>query len=170
MSTAPVLEDTFTIPEGARDIDTGMDIRYGDRLVFSASGEIWAGVWFTGLNGPQGWGNIDYSSKWPLPASHPYCLLGKLDGRYFYLGTGWDRYYRGRNSRLFLRINDDAPGNGSGAFTCHVAVYRGGTRELPSATEQGRPVPPPELLAAIEQGTPVPPPELADFQQAGAGQ
>ena len=111
----PVFDTIVAVNEGDRDVDTQIDVEYNDRLVYSANGEIWAGVWFTGLNGPQGWDNIDYSPKFPLPGTHPYSLLGRLDGRLFYIGRGFDRYYRGRNSRLFLRINDDSPGNGSGA-------------------------------------------------------
>jgi len=32
--------------------------------------------------------------------------------------------YRGPGSKLFLRINDNQPGNGSGAFQAHVEVYQ----------------------------------------------
>lgn len=123
MSTL-VAEQTIQVNERDFDVDTNLDIRTGDRLVISASGEIWAGVWLTGRNGPDGWNNIDLNPKFPLVCSHPYCLLGRLDGRYFFAGSGIERVYTGRDSRLFLRINDDAPGNGNGAFTAHIEVYR----------------------------------------------
>ena len=112
------------VNEGDWDVDTHMQVHQGDTLIFHAEGQIWAGVWFTGNNGPRGWNNISNDPKFKLPSSHPYCLLGKLDTGYFYVGD----YNRIDNApdqgELFLRINDDLPGNGSGAFQCLVQVYR----------------------------------------------
>jgi hypothetical protein len=106
------------------DVDTHIGVRQGDTLIFQATGQIWAGVWFTGNNGPRGWNNIDNDPKFPLPATHPFCLLGKLDNGYFYVGD-YNRLDRtGDQGNLYLRINDDVPGNGSGAFMCTVQLYR----------------------------------------------
>lgn len=116
--------DGVTVEEGSYDVDSGLEVRYLDYLVMEGTGNIWAGVWLTGENGPQGWNNIDPDRKFPLPGSHPYCLLGRLDGRYFYVGRGLSTFYRGRGSRLSLRTNDDRPGNGSGAFQCKIQQYR----------------------------------------------
>ena len=61
-------------------MDTGIDILPEDTIVFNASGEIWAGVWLTGKNGPGGWNNVEYDLKFPFhgtPESHPYCLLAR---------------------------------------------------------------------------------------------
>src|SRR5215218_1722812 len=88
-----VVDKTVTVNESDFDVDTGVDVRTGDRLVVSASGQIWAGVFGTGNNGPQGWNNIDCDPKFPLPCSHPYALLGKLNGSYFYIGSGIDRIH-----------------------------------------------------------------------------
>jgi hypothetical protein len=48
------------------------------------------------------------------------------DRNYFYIGEGRTRepYNGERLNRLCLRINDDLPGNGNGAFTCRVRVWR----------------------------------------------
>lgn len=106
------------------DVDTHIGVRQGDTLIFQATGQIWAGVWLTGNNGPRGWNNIDNDPKFPLPATHPFCLLGKLDNGYFYVGD-YSRIDRTADQgNLYLRINDDVPGNGSGAFTCTVQIYR----------------------------------------------
>jgi hypothetical protein len=106
------------------DVNTHIDVRRGDTLIFHAWGSIWAGVWFTGNNGPQGWTNRDNNPKFPLPGAHPYMLLGKLDTGYFEVGS-YRRLDQTPNSgRLYLRINDDVPGNGNGAFQAQVAVYR----------------------------------------------
>lgn len=121
-----VANQTFTVHESDFDVNTFIDVQPGDRLVFSASGEIWAGVWFTGNNGPDGWDSIENSSIFPLPGSHPFSLLGRLGSRYFFIGQGLQRAQTeiGVVRRLFLRINDDVPGNGNGAFTCQVQVFR----------------------------------------------
>jgi hypothetical protein len=149
-----VYDNIVSVNEGDRDVDTQMDIKFGDRLVFSAYGEIWAGVWFTGRNGPQGWDNIAYDRKFPLPGTHPYCLLGRLDGRLFYIGIGFDRFYLGRNSRLYLRINDDSPGNGDGSFFCHIQVYRESvlaTRGLMTSRSQQKPAASPVASPVVSE-------------------
>jgi hypothetical protein len=113
------------VPESSTGVDTGFDVQPLDRMVFRASGEIWAGVWLTGENTPRGWNNTDNDPKFPLPGGHPYSLLGRLGGLYFEIGDGLERVWNGPGAeRLFLRTNDDTPGNGSGAFTCNVQVFR----------------------------------------------
>ncbi len=135
-----VFDRTFQIPESAGDFDTGFIIRDGDQFLLEASGQIWAGVWLTGNNGPEGWNEVTYDTKFPLhgvPNAHPYCLTAKFGagGAYFYVGTrrpaaGWERYQASgidqsiTNRQLILRINDDSPGNGNGAFSCRVRVLR----------------------------------------------
>jgi hypothetical protein len=120
----PVYEPhDFQVNESDRDVDTGLYIQPGHRVILSATGEIWAGVWFTGRNGPQGWMGWSASKDSPLPYAAPFSLLARLDGRYMYVGTGKEFIYRGNASKLFLRVNDDSPGNGWGAFQVHVEVY-----------------------------------------------
>ena len=100
------------------------------------TGEIWAGVLIppTPKNGPKGWENrVEYDVKFPLhgvPTADPFCLLGKLKN-YFYIGDRLPptRYIafpesgKGLECPLYLRINDDTPGNGSGAFNCHIRIW-----------------------------------------------
>jgi hypothetical protein len=115
----------FEVPESSDAVETGVDVEPLDRLVFRASGEIWAGVVFTGANGPGGWHYRDSGRKFPLPGGNPYSLLGRIAGRYFQIGSGLERIYTGAGAeRLFLRTNDDSPGNGAGAFTCNVELWR----------------------------------------------
>src|SRR4051794_11861087 len=73
------------VSEGDGPVDTHIDVIQGDTLFFHAWGSIWAGVWWTGNNGPRGWDNIDNNTKFPLKSSHPYCLFGRLDTP-FYIG------------------------------------------------------------------------------------
>jgi hypothetical protein len=135
---------TVTVPESApSSIDLDTVVRADEAVEVSAGGTIWAGVLATGQNGPEGWANIDHDAKWPLPGSHPYCLLYRLVSPALsniqtpfgsFPGhapiTGWIRLGRSLSFlldypvRLRFRINDDAPGNGSGAFHCTIRVHR----------------------------------------------
>ena len=54
-------------------------------------------------------------------------MIGRLAGLpWFYVGARRARsgFRDGPRRRLYLRTNDDAPGNGEGAFTCRVQVWR----------------------------------------------
>ncbi|MGA4995949.1 hypothetical protein [Nonomuraea bangladeshensis] len=111
-------------------MDTNILLRDHDWIDISASGTIWAGVWFTGENGPQGWTNYAAGGDSPLPGAPPFSLLGRTaeDG-YFYVGAGLRRTYLNGSlgpgeTRLFLRINDNKPANGSGAFNVRIQVWR----------------------------------------------
>lgn len=123
MALKLVASKQITVNEKDWDVDTHVQVRKGDTLVIQAWGEIWSGVWFTGNNGPGGWNSIDNDMKFPLPGSHPYCLLGKLD-TYFYVGPSYRLDNATDAGELFLRINDDVPGNGNGAFQCLIQQYR----------------------------------------------
>jgi len=118
------------VGESADEIDTGIFIKNGDFLDLSASGTIWAGVWFTGRNGPDGWAGWHAQPGSPLPGYAPYSLLGKTaeDG-YFPVGSHLRRQFfnasvPNEGTRLYLTINDNVRGNGDGAFQCHLQVWR----------------------------------------------
>src|SRR5205085_12689386 len=104
---------------------------FGDVYEFTAEGEIWAGVELTGNNGPEGWDDIASDLKFPFHTTsnaHPFALIGKLgpNGAWFSIGRHRPKErYLGHDERpIVLRTNDDMPGNGSGAFTCRVQVWR----------------------------------------------
>lgn len=128
----PIIVDKWiTVLESARNpVDTNILLRNNDWIDISASGSIWAGVWFTGENGPRGWVGWSARNDCPLPGSPPFSLLGMTaeDG-YFYIGDSLRRTYLNATlgpgeARLFLRINDNAPANGSGAFNVRIQVWR----------------------------------------------
>jgi hypothetical protein len=112
------------VAEGDSTVDTHMQVQRGDTLIFHAWGSIWAGVWFTGTNGPRGWNWIDHDPKFPLKSSHPFCLFGRLDNGPFYIGDDMRLDETADQGTLLLEINDDVHGNGSGAFHCLVQQYR----------------------------------------------
>ena len=128
-----VVDKWLTVGEWQRDVDTNILLKNGDSLSISASGTIMSGVWFTGPNTARGWEGWTAGNDKPLPGSPPFCLLGRTteDG-YFYIGDGINRTYQNSTlgpgeTRLFLRINDNFVGDGSGAFTVHIMVWRNPT-------------------------------------------
>jgi hypothetical protein len=99
-------------------------LQNGDQVTISASGEIWAGVAFTGTNGPDGWDWTDCDPKFPLPCAHPFSLIYRANSPYVEASTWAQFTYTGDTAMLTLRINDDTPGNGSGSFTVTVTIVR----------------------------------------------
>jgi hypothetical protein len=120
-----VCQQTFNDNEADWDVNSGCYLQNGDHVQITAGGSIWAGVWFTGNNGPQGWNNTAGDPKFPSPTSRAYSLLAEVNGQYRYAGTGTTFTYFGNGSPLYTRINDDSPGNGNGGFSVNVTVSRG---------------------------------------------
>ena len=78
------------------DVDANVTLEPGDEYALEGTGSIWAGVWFTGLNGPEGWTDrIETNPSSPMhdvPQAHPFSLVGRFEGEpYFYVGTGFAR-------------------------------------------------------------------------------
>ena len=111
------------------DVATGVTLFKGHDIQIDATGSIWAGVPVDPPNGPQGHQRSINASHWPLhtgidPAANAFCLLGRLNG-YFRIGSGIARQpwlYR-EERPLFLRINDDGPGDGNGQFEVRIQVW-----------------------------------------------
>ena len=143
----PYLPDTsdletfdLSIPEYTTSVMLPTEIKPGDRVRLIPSGAIFAGVLLTGNNGPGGWDALDTALKFPLPGDHPFCLLYRLlpDGMppdgHAVGAAPWRRLpaeigfvYQNsiaHNGRIEFRTNDDAPGNGNGAFSCRVEIRR----------------------------------------------
>jgi hypothetical protein len=134
--------NNVSVPESADLVDSGVVLVPGDTVTFTATGQIWAGVILTGNNGPQGWTDYDgCQAKFPLYCAPPYGLIGYLayDGGYFYIGSGGGAAQPpyptlspagapgpliSAPSQLLLRTNDDAPGNGSGAYSVNIHILR----------------------------------------------
>ena len=103
--------------------DTGKDVTTGHQVNIDATGDkIWAGVWFTGNNGPKGWSELaPLGGDWPKPGARKFSLLAKVAGKTYYVGNG-TTFTPSSGGRVYLQINDDVPDNGSGAFTAWVDV------------------------------------------------
>lgn len=151
-SPAPAPKSILTynviVRESDGEVDTGIELQMFDGVSWTATGQIWAGVWFTGSNGPDGWtDHIDNSSDKPLPGAHPFCLLYRrggfaapwnvagssgnfsvsplysppLAGKF--RGVDLDAYPHDP-AHLWMRINDDHPGNGNGYFGVAITITR----------------------------------------------
>ncbi len=135
VSVRPIEMRLVTIRENDLDVDSGLEIQNGDRVVIEGGASIWSGEYFTGAygimfpapeNGPGGWMSARAGASFPLPGVAPYSLIGRFDGRadYFAIGRRVEQIYIGPPTRLRLRINDNRPGNGSGQFGCAIFIYR----------------------------------------------
>src|SRR5262249_22445110 len=83
---------------------------------------------FNGRNSPNGmaW-TVEGSSDYPLESAHEDALIGTVGrpgGPYFEIGSNLTYQHRGKPGRLFLRTNDNNPGNGSGAFSVTIQIRR----------------------------------------------
>ena len=117
--TAPPINEFDT------NVDSGIDLGPNEFLAITGTGSINSGVFLSGPNGPEGWNSIENNSAFPLPGTRPYSLLGILDSQKFYIGktTATTEKFT-TPKRLFLRTNDDHPGDGSGAFNAQIQVWK----------------------------------------------
>jgi hypothetical protein len=123
ISSDPILcpIDELSVPENAATGVVSAWLSYGETLrVEPYDDHIWAGVWFTGTNGPDGWAGTSASSDYPLGGVSRYSLIARIgNGSYRYVGSA-DRSFTndkpGYVQRVRFRVNDNAPGNGNGAF------------------------------------------------------
>jgi hypothetical protein len=119
-----VVNTNVTVPGTASgDVDTGIDLQTGDRIVVSASGTFNPGCFLCGDTGPEGYTSIA-SSAFPLPGVREYSLLGKTNGSYFHIGTGKDWVHGSGPTRLFLKINDWLMSDNRGFYTANIQVFR----------------------------------------------
>jgi len=114
--------DEFTVPESTTRVLGSVWYSYGESVVLTpdVTKQIWAGVWFTGWNGPAGWTDNPAPSDYPLPGAPQYSLIGRLgNGPWQYIGNRPLTFTQQKASylqKLVLRTNDNNPGNGDGAF------------------------------------------------------
>lgn len=113
------------INESDTSVDSGIDLGPNEFLTITGFGTINAGVFLGGDNGPEGWNSIENNATFPLPGSRPFSLLGTLDSQNFYIGKSTATTEKFTTpKRLFLRTNDNVPGNGSGAFNAQIQVWK----------------------------------------------
>lgn len=136
-----IADKELSVLESDSRVYTNVMLRTGDVVDISATGKIWAGVRFTGSNGPRGWMSYHAGHDYPLSGKPPFSLLGFTDeDGYFYVG---DRYrYVFANptagpgeTPLSLEINDNRHGSGSGSFQVRIRVWRDSVDNLSQVME-----------------------------------
>jgi len=124
-STATKIQ-SFKVYEGNTQVDTKMFAKDKERVrIWATERKIWAGLWFTGDNGPQGM--IDRQAtdpKFPLRPNasgtdrhgqivRPYSLIASVDQQGLYQVGAEQTVTSVGGGNIVLRINDDVPNNGS---------------------------------------------------------
>jgi len=117
---------TFKLFEGNTQIDTGMFAKDRERVrIWATERKIWAGLWFTGDNGPQGMVDRQATDpKFPLRPNangtdrngqivRPYSLIASVDQQGLYQVGAEQTVSSVGGGNVVLRINDDVPNNGS---------------------------------------------------------
>ncbi|HEX9367751.1 MAG TPA: hypothetical protein VF921_14065 [Vicinamibacterales bacterium] len=115
-----------TVPAGAIQVDgarawtdTGITVRKGDRIGFSAAGQV---AFRTGgdLVGPQG-SPTETSPAAPVPALGVGGLIGRVGtGAAFPIGASTQAITMPANGKLYLGINDAGVSDNSGAFVVTI--------------------------------------------------
>lgn len=120
-------EVTINVPGTSRGTDTGLDVREGDQLTFTASGTVIAGR-RTGQVGPEGGRSTGFGAiigTRPVPTAGPGALIGYLrlpNGQLsqpFLIGSQLS-FTATADGRLFLAINDDDYSDNGGSFSVKI--------------------------------------------------
>lgn len=101
--------------------DTGVDVRPGQTIFFSASGRV---RWGPGRqDGPAGEHNSPRNDGRPIPGRPAAALIGRLgdSNDYFFIGDDQGPIRMRSGGRLYLGINDDYLRDNTGSF--RVTVY-----------------------------------------------
>jgi hypothetical protein len=116
-------DDTIIVPgiSGSRWVNTGIDVRRGDRIVLSPTGTVDAsGSW--GTHDAKGTTRFARVSGYPVNSPRRYGLAAKIGSqKWAYTGTDVTALQTGR---LFLTCNDDSPSDNNGKFVVTVRIVR----------------------------------------------
>jgi hypothetical protein len=120
-------EQTIDVPGTSRGTDTGIDVRAGDQIVFTATGVVVAGQ-RAGSVGPEGGRSSGFGSivgTRPVPSAGVGALIGyirTLDGQSsqpFFVGSTLT-FSVPVSGRLYLAVNDDNYNDNSGSFSVTI--------------------------------------------------
>jgi hypothetical protein len=101
--------------------DSGIDIRGGQQLTFSATGQVRWGP--NRRDGAAGERNSPFNQARPMPERPAASLIAKIgeNGDPFFIGDEREAIRVRGSGRLFLAINDDFLGDNSGSLRVVVA-------------------------------------------------
>lgn len=120
-------EVTIDVPGTSRGVDTALDVRVGDQLIFTASGSVIAGRRI-GEVGPEGGRTSGLGSiigTRPVPTAGPGALIGFIRSSSgqtspaFLIGSQLS-FTANSDGRLFLAINDDDYSDNGGSFNVRI--------------------------------------------------
>jgi hypothetical protein len=101
--------------------DTGVEVRAGQTIYFSASGRVRWGP--NRQDGPEGERNSPRNDQRPMPSRPAGALIGRIGDRDepFFIGDDQGAIRVRSSGRLFLGVNDDYIKDNTGSF--RVTVY-----------------------------------------------
>jgi hypothetical protein len=101
--------------------DTGLDVRSGQDVMFSATGQVRWGP--NRRHGAAGERNSPYNAARPMPDRSAAALIGKIgeNGDPFFIGDDRNMLRMRGTGRLFLGINDDYLADNSGSLRVVVS-------------------------------------------------
>jgi hypothetical protein len=113
-----------------RGVDTGIDLRTGDQVTISASGNVTAGR-RAGVVSPEGGrqnaAGVFGASTYPVPTAGVGALIGYImasngqSAQPFFVGSQLT-FTASTDGRLYLMVNDDNFTDNSGSFSARI-VY-----------------------------------------------
>jgi hypothetical protein len=109
---------SFTVPATTQWITTGINVRQGQPVTFSTSGQIQFSPNPADMAGPAGATNQRYEPRAPIGSALAGALIGRIGtGRPFGIGDQTTPIAMPATGRLFLGINDSNVRDNSGQFT-----------------------------------------------------
>jgi hypothetical protein len=101
--------------------DTGIEVRAGQTMYFSATGRVRWGP--NRQDGPEGERNSPRNERRPIPTRPAAGLIGRVGSgdEYFFIGDDQGAIRMRSSGRLFLGVNDDFLQDNTGSF--RVMVY-----------------------------------------------
>ena len=122
--TDPVeTDDTIIVPgnSGNSWIDTGIDVRRGDRVILSSTGTVDVSAGW-GTHDARGTTRFARVGGYPVNSPRRYGLVARI-GSQKWAYTGGEVTVL-RNGRLYLTCNDDSPSDNNGKFVVTVQIVR----------------------------------------------
>lgn len=101
--------------------DTGVTVRAGQTVYFTARGTVWWGP--NRKNGPDGERDSPYNPARPIPNRPAASLIGRIGdepGDYFFIGSEEGPMRMRASGRLYLGVNDDVLRDNHGNFQVTV--------------------------------------------------
>lgn len=99
-------------------VDTGVNVIRGDRVAFSASGDIMVAP---GASAGVAGTSALTSTQYPIPSAMAGALIGKVgNSAPFLVGSNTQPILMPADGRLMLGINDDGFGDNSGSFSVTI--------------------------------------------------